>query len=89
MWSTIEVPMGIVCACMPSIRSLFRNAFPAALSSTINDPTGTMTSTLPKISKASNPNSTGRMSIKPKYQDEDTFVPLADMDSRDHERSKV
>ncbi|KFY46047.1 hypothetical protein V495_02687 [Pseudogymnoascus sp. VKM F-4514 (FW-929)] len=27
-WSTIEVPVGVICACMPSIRALFRNVFP-------------------------------------------------------------
>ncbi|KAH7125892.1 hypothetical protein EDB81DRAFT_730175 [Dactylonectria macrodidyma] len=33
-WSTIEVPVGIICACMPSIRSLFSQIFPKVFGST-------------------------------------------------------
>lgn len=36
-WSTIEVHVGIICACMPAIRQLLRNVFPAALGSTSLD----------------------------------------------------
>ncbi|KAI1800512.1 hypothetical protein F4811DRAFT_25640 [Daldinia bambusicola] len=42
-WSTIEVPVGIICACMPAVRSLFSLALPkifgttrAAVGSTFN-----------------------------------------------------
>ncbi|KAH8662479.1 cfem domain-containing protein [Xylariales sp. PMI_506] len=27
-WSTIEVPVGVICACMPAVRSLFSQVFP-------------------------------------------------------------
>ncbi|KAF4972595.1 hypothetical protein FSARC_868 [Fusarium sarcochroum] len=33
-WSTIEVPVGILCACMPAIRSLFGLVFPKVFAST-------------------------------------------------------
>lgn len=36
-WSTIEVHVGIICACMPAIRQLLRNIFPASLGSTSLD----------------------------------------------------
>lgn len=31
-WSTIEVPVGIICACMPSVRSLFSLVLPKVFS---------------------------------------------------------
>ncbi|KAL0936073.1 CFEM domain-containing protein [Colletotrichum truncatum] len=33
-WSTIEVPVGILCACMPAIRSLFSLVFPKVFGTT-------------------------------------------------------
>ncbi|ENH62838.1 hypothetical protein FOC1_g10006304 [Fusarium oxysporum f. sp. cubense race 1] len=33
-WSTIEVPVGIICACMPAIRALFGIIFPKVFAST-------------------------------------------------------
>ncbi|KAH9886786.1 hypothetical protein F4778DRAFT_773890 [Xylariomycetidae sp. FL2044] len=33
-WSTIEVPVGVICACMPAIRSLFSLAFPKMFGTT-------------------------------------------------------
>ncbi|KAF4442057.1 CFEM domain-containing [Fusarium acutatum] len=33
-WSTIEVPVGIICACMPAIRALFGIVFPKVFAST-------------------------------------------------------
>ncbi|RQM04638.1 hypothetical protein DH86_00004146, partial [Scytalidium sp. 3C] len=79
VWSTIEVPMGIICACMPSIRSLLRHVLPAAFSSTTRGAT-TGSSTF-NASKLTNLSSNG-LSTKPRMQDGDTFVPLVDLDSR-------
>lgn len=31
-WSTIEVPVGVICACMPAVRSLFSLVFPKVFS---------------------------------------------------------
>ncbi|KAH8199303.1 hypothetical protein TruAng_006539 [Truncatella angustata] len=36
-WSTIEVPVGIICACMPAIRSLFSQVFPSMFGTTRGD----------------------------------------------------
>ncbi|KAI5925427.1 hypothetical protein F4810DRAFT_78801 [Camillea tinctor] len=33
-WSTIEVPVGVICACMPAIRSLFSLVFPKMFGTT-------------------------------------------------------
>lgn len=83
VWSTIEVPVGIICACMPSIRSLLRNIFPAVFSSTTKD--ASTASSLPQIQNVTNRSSTARfnMSNKPKLQDGDTFIQLVEPDSRD------
>lgn len=37
IWSTIEVPVGVMCACMPSIRALFRDIFPGMFGTTNRD----------------------------------------------------
>lgn len=34
VWSTVEVPVGVVCACMPAIRSLCATVFPSAFGTT-------------------------------------------------------
>lgn len=34
VWSTVEVPVGVVCACMPAIRSLCATVFPKAFGTT-------------------------------------------------------
>ncbi|KAI0484886.1 hypothetical protein GGR56DRAFT_615993 [Xylariaceae sp. FL0804] len=39
-WSTIEVPVGVICACMPAIRSLFSLAFPKVFGTTRQGTTG-------------------------------------------------
>lgn len=36
VWSTVEVPVGMICACLPAIRSLVRVAFPKLLDTTVN-----------------------------------------------------
>jgi hypothetical protein len=33
-WSTIEVPVGIICACLPAVRSLFSKVFPRVFGTT-------------------------------------------------------
>ncbi|KFY63854.1 hypothetical protein V496_03640 [Pseudogymnoascus sp. VKM F-4515 (FW-2607)] len=53
-WSTIEVPVGVICACMPSIRALFRNVFPSLFGTTQNgqSSTGRLSTTLTAPSKS-------------------------------------
>jgi hypothetical protein len=38
-WSTIEVPVGVICACMPAIRSIFSLVFPKMFGTTRRDKT--------------------------------------------------
>ncbi|KAH8805187.1 hypothetical protein F5884DRAFT_442227 [Xylogone sp. PMI_703] len=83
VWSTIEVPMGVICACMPAIQSLLRNRFPT-LFSTTNKGT-TASASAPR--KLTNTIGSAGLSSKPKHPDESSFVQLVDMDSR--EDSKV
>ncbi|OAX85058.1 hypothetical protein ACJ72_00559 [Emergomyces africanus] len=40
-WSTIEIHVGVICACMPAMRSLFRRLFPSVFSFTQNQKSGT------------------------------------------------
>lgn len=91
VWSTVEVPVGVICACMPAIRSLFRHVFPTLLSQTKQDSIG---SSMPKTSKSAgdkdgNGKSRGkRNSIKPKHQDEGSFVQLVEIDSAERGERK-
>lgn len=96
VWSTVEVPVGVICACMPAIRSLFRHVFPTLLSQTKQDSIG---SSVPKASKSAAAKSVGdkdgngkskgkRNSIKPKHQDEGSFVQLVEMDSAERGERK-
>ncbi|RFU32999.1 hypothetical protein B7463_g3331, partial [Scytalidium lignicola] len=84
VWSTIEVPMGIICACMPAIRSLFRNIFPTVFSSTTKD--ASAASSMPKGSRVTNSSIARQLSSKPKHNDEESFVQLVEMDSRGESR---
>jgi hypothetical protein len=36
-WSTIEVPVGIICACLPAVRQLFSKVFPQMFGTTRPD----------------------------------------------------
>jgi len=78
VWSTIEVPVGVICACMPSIRSLFRHVFPSLLSQTKKD-SESAGSSMPKYEKKSRER---RLSSKPQHGDDGSFVQLVEMDSR-------
>jgi hypothetical protein len=79
VWSTIEVPTGIVCACMPSIRSLVRHAFPALFPATKNE---SSVLSLPKVANFGNMSSAkGNLNNKPKHQDQDSFVQLMELHS--------
>jgi hypothetical protein len=77
-WSTIEADVGVICACLPSIRGLFRRIWPRIFGDTAHT-----------SSKASKPRSMGTgsrlegggvASSRHQYAD-DHFLPLVDMDS--------
>jgi hypothetical protein len=69
--------MGIICACMPSIRSLLRN-----FSSTTKN--ASAASSVPKIQNIANQNGSGpfHVSNKPVLDDGESFVQLLDLDSK-------
>ncbi|KAI0889296.1 uncharacterized protein GGS22DRAFT_69641 [Annulohypoxylon maeteangense] len=64
-WSTIEVPVGIICACMPAVRSLFSRALPKIFGTTRN-----MGSTLnygPSSANRLGPDSRNKISVKQEW----------------------
>ncbi|RSL98397.1 hypothetical protein CEP52_010355 [Fusarium oligoseptatum] len=58
-WSTIEVPVGILCACMPAIRSLFSLVFPKVFGTTARSK-----SEYANISEGKQPSSSQRSTSK-------------------------
>ncbi|KAK8137908.1 CFEM domain-containing protein [Apiospora sp. TS-2023a] len=55
-WSTIEVPVGIICACMPAIRSLFSLVFPKVFGTTRGDKSSYALNSFSPASKLSSGN---------------------------------
>ncbi|KAK8050267.1 hypothetical protein PG994_011997 [Apiospora phragmitis] len=55
-WSTIEVPVGIICACMPAIRSLFSLVFPKVFGTTRGDKSSYALNSFSPASKLSSMN---------------------------------
>ena len=54
-WSTIEAPVGVICACMPAIRSLFSLVFPQMFGTTQGDKSTYAMSSMGAKSKLSQP----------------------------------
>lgn len=52
-WSTIEAPVGVICACMPAIRSLFSLVFPRMFGTTQRDKSSYAMSSMGAKSKLS------------------------------------
>lgn len=67
-WSTIEVHVGVICACLPALRSLFRRIWPCVFGDT---QVGT--------SQGRRTKSTGTGSRSALKHGDDHFVPLVDM----------
>jgi hypothetical protein len=79
-WSTVEVHVSVICACMPSIRALMRKIWPAAFRMTEQGK-----SSLTHSRNVSTGMRTPQISFKPK-QDEEDFVQLVDMEGGDIKR---
>ncbi|KAM5349279.1 hypothetical protein ACJ41O_005786 [Fusarium nematophilum] len=96
-WSTIEVPVGILCACMPAIRSLLGAAFPKMFGTTQRGK-----SNYANLSNQSKPLSNSRknhskssshpvilvnteVSVRSRHQDDASTVELANMSYADPE----
>lgn len=76
-WSTIECHVGVVCACLPAIRSLLRRVFPTAFGDTTQgNSKGSMSRSAGTGSRLD-----GRVTTKVKGGDESHFVPLVDFDN--------
>lgn len=75
-WSTIECDVGVICACLPAIRSLLRRVFPTAFGDTTNANSKASMSRSGGTSRLE-----GKISTKAKGGDESHFVPLVDMDN--------
>ncbi|KAK2804840.1 hypothetical protein FQN51_001482 [Onygenales sp. PD_10] len=75
-WSTIEIHVGIICACMPAMRSLFRRIFPKVFSYTEHSKSGTFGTF--NSHEDSMMRSADRLSQAKKLQESDA-VPLVDV----------
>ncbi|KAF3008299.1 hypothetical protein E8E14_005381 [Neopestalotiopsis sp. 37M] len=101
VWSTVETSVGIICACMPAMRSLFATLLPKVFGTTHQKsqyPTGNSTS---GNDKSTNDKSiSSRIKVKSEFvitsrtkgHDEGSFVELTPLDSDDeqhrHERKQ-
>ncbi|KFY11808.1 hypothetical protein V492_04243 [Pseudogymnoascus sp. VKM F-4246] len=81
-WSTIEVPVGVICACMPSIRALFRNVFPNLFGTTQKgqSSTGRLSTTLTPQSK-----SRSEYANLSKHEASSSVIGLVPLDKSDEE----
>ncbi|KAF6829345.1 CFEM domain-containing protein [Colletotrichum plurivorum] len=98
-WSTIEVPVGIICACMPAIRSLFSLVFPKVFGTTqgksayanISSGAKTPSSSQKLTSKSSMPaiRVKKEFTIRSRHKDEVSIVELSHMPfGGDHHTSR-
>jgi len=84
-WSTIEVHVSVICACLPSIRALFKHYFPALIgtqrgtSIASKSPFASLSNKKPDIEKGGS-----HVSSRPKDKDTDDFIPLVDIVSVNH-----
>ncbi|KPM41712.1 hypothetical protein AK830_g4838 [Neonectria ditissima] len=95
-WSTIEVPVGIICASMPAIRSLFSLVFPKVFGTTQRDkPYANISNQSKPISNSQKNFSKGssqpairvktEFTVHSRHQDDSSCVELTNMESDDRE----
>ncbi|KAL2361572.1 hypothetical protein RJZ56_005529 [Blastomyces dermatitidis] len=75
-WSTIEIHVGIICACMPAMRSLLRRLFPSFFSYTQHQKSGTFGNSSSHEESAIR--NSQRTPQKPGFHDSDS-LPLVDV----------
>ncbi|KAI5219526.1 hypothetical protein E4T46_06695 [Aureobasidium subglaciale] len=86
-WSTVEIHVGIICACLPSVRALFVSLGASSLGTTkaASRPTGRQASSISAVSSSSPGGSKIGALVKekplgvPRYGDEEDFIPLVDL----------
>ncbi|KAK7700729.1 hypothetical protein SLS57_012014 [Botryosphaeria dothidea] len=83
-WSTIEIHVGIICACMPAMRSLFMNCMPRVMGQTTKDKSYGATSSgfSHGLSSGNNMPKGSQLSNRPKGDDDGDFIPLVDVESQ-------
>ncbi|OMP82494.1 hypothetical protein BK809_0006804 [Diplodia seriata] len=83
-WSTIEIHVGIICACMPAIRALLMQWMPKVMGQTTKDKSYAATSSVTN-SKFGGNNAIpkgSQLSSRPKGDDDGDFIPLVDVESQ-------
>ncbi|KAI4717643.1 hypothetical protein E4T48_06151 [Aureobasidium sp. EXF-10727] len=88
-WSTVEIHVGIICACLPSVRALFVSLGASSLGTSRHNsrPTGHQPSNNSGFTSSSLGGSKIGAMVKekpvsvPKHGDEEDFIPLVDMGS--------
>ncbi|KAJ5118996.1 hypothetical protein N7448_010705 [Penicillium atrosanguineum] len=79
-WSTIECDVGVICACLPAIRSLLRLILPGFFGDTENVKSNVMNSHSHSHSRGTGSRFEGNIYVQSK-NDERNFYPLGDMDT--------
>jgi hypothetical protein len=84
-WSTVEIHVGIICACLPSVRSLFVSLGATSLGSSkgASRPTygASNSSKFTNSSLSKNGTLVKEKAVSaPKHGDEEDFIPLVDLD---------
>ncbi|GKT59794.1 CFEM domain-containing protein [Colletotrichum tofieldiae] len=82
-WSTVELDVGIICACLPSLRSLFMTLGVRMLGSTNGHSNGPKSTGMKSGTNKSGLSSTAEKPAKsvPRQGDESDFIPLVDVDN--------
>ncbi|KAL1999071.1 hypothetical protein VTN02DRAFT_5106 [Thermoascus thermophilus] len=75
-WSTVECDVGVICACLPSIRSLLVQLFPRVFSGSTNQGTTGVKASLSRSTPAASRLDTSRF----QNGDDSDFIPLVDRD---------
>ncbi|EOD52742.1 cfem domain-containing protein [Neofusicoccum parvum] len=82
-WSTIEIHVGIICACMPAMRSLLMHCIPKVMGQTTRDKSyGATSSALSHGLSSSNNPKGSQLSNRAKGDDDGDFIPLVDVESQ-------
>ncbi|KAF2084270.1 hypothetical protein K490DRAFT_75929 [Saccharata proteae CBS 121410] len=76
-WSTIELHVGIICGCLPAIRSLALHFMPKIMGKSTVEQSG-YDSQAPTLQKSTNI----AVSSRPKNDDDADFIPLVDVESQ-------
>ena len=91
-WSTVEVDVGVICACLPAIRSLLRRALPSVFGGTSHGAAAGYSKNSSFMSRSAGASSRlDSVRVSPRMKDEDTshFVPLVDVEHKNGHHAYV